>query len=136
MHGLEIGKSYNNNTGEPITQSTSARSAKVHADFSKYEYYTLALDTNDFPYIMIFAWDEYGNFVGRSGGSGDNPYRVKKNSFVLGDNGNRNYDHIKYIAVRWYNTGSRVVENLASAHLQLEAGYSSQPLRRLLSKRR
>lgn len=119
---VELGYTYNTNTGVTIDDPNIYSSAKVPVNFTEHTNYVYSCD-NDNP-GFIYAWDKYGNFVGRTSGAVRQGNTVlSKTDFNLGNGGNKAYDTIRYLAFNYYHAqSSSDYSTIATAKIQLEPG--------------
>lgn len=116
---LQMGRGYDPDTGVEYNFSSGARTSKVRVDFTKYGSYVLS--TDDRNPCEIMAWDNNGNYVGRTIGNNSYPRVVQKTSFSRG-NGNKDYDKIETIGIYFYQGTGMNINTVTNAHMQLEVG--------------
>lgn len=118
---LVVGQYYNISTGLPATSSNSASTEKITVE-NLNNGITLSY-TIEFR-AMMFAWDQDGNFIGRTAGSVYAPtHAFAKTDFSSGS-GNKAYDTIRYIALRFYTAEGTPtdISEILSDQVMLELG--------------
>lgn len=116
-----IGYYYDLDTGVIQTGSTSAITPIIRADFSLGAV-TLSFDVS--LRSMAYAWDNDGNFIGRTTGGPANPRTISPSDFSNGSGGTKEYSKITFIAIRMYE-GTESTDDISAvstAHIQLDPG--------------
>ena len=118
---LIVGQYYDISTGRPITSSTSASTEKIAVDNLNTGItlsYTAGFRT------MLYAWDEDGNFIGRTPGGIRTPSASFTKTEFSSGSGNKAYDTIRYIALRFYTADgtSTDISEILSDQVMLELG--------------
>lgn len=118
---LAFGFYYNINTGEKTNVNNSVSTEKIITNGISDG---VTLSYNSAFRAMLYAWDSSGDFVGRTAGGVYSPHTTFQKSNFSAGQGNKNYDDIKYIALRVF-TESPSTENIKDAlsdQVMLEIG--------------
>ena len=118
---LVVGKYFNPSTGVPATSSTSASTEKIAVENLNSGItlsYTIGFRA------MMFAWDQDGNFIGRTTGSVYAPSNAFAKTDFSSGSGNKDYNNIKYIALRFYTADGTPtdISEILSDQVMLELG--------------
>lgn len=109
-----IRQKYDNNTGEQSTTgSATSATAKIPVDLSRT---TVTLHYTPEMRVIVFAWDENGNFVARTPGDNRRPtFIISASEFSVQGEGTGVLQDIRYIAFNFYTgngtTSQAIIDN-------------------------
>lgn len=118
---LVVGQYYDIETGVPISGNNSASTEKIAVN-NLDAGITLSC-TAEFR-SMLFAWDQDGNFIGRTAGGVNAPSKSWVKTEFSSGSGNKEYDTIRYIALRFYTADGTPtdINEILSYQVMLELG--------------